>query len=702
MGSPLAPIMADLYMDHLFETCMKEMMNYGVVWIHKYVDDILIISTKYGITRSKELLENTAREEKTIFQDPGTIEFTIEYEDIHRSLSFLDVTLTRSLSYNIILNAYPKDIASDRLLHHKSNHPHRLKQNVAIQFIKRKILATHPRFLEYTLQKTYRILKANGYPLRYIKNCMIKALTGIATAKYWPNMDNINIPEHRKSILSNITDHNRLMRFTEMINKVLTKKPPKRLLQQAEREYIISKIDDENLWREQEMDNYTIDSNRTLRIIRDYLKHQGDINDGTPTYKPKSEVRNDTSKRWLSIPYLGQNSLTIRNILNRYKNRNNISFHIPNNNRKLIYTHSKDKISKLKIWNIIAAIDCNTCNHTYIVLIKETSQQLMDVIYINSDDDDDLDAIPNPDNLIDLDKLTLIKFTLEHPEIYVPVDGVLKEIKETIKREQRSKTYTFCKRCEIQTANDLGSNAHLTISRTTTEVITITEEEREHMLRSIEKAKKTTKLVSDFLTANSVASHNNRIYILERQNFFPSNIAGKRLTEIFIDSIIRESKPTLEQYGTELIIAKDNEVLLLVKKGKKNKTKTIESFLNHKATEYIEKWQEEDNEKVIYEEYSEKRGYSKFQATTLNNHNAIEFDNTIIVVGKRNFHKVGLTEIPEFKRVTMTQLKERTDQHFWVCLLKDRMEEAFLNKVEIVARRANEIKTIINENQLIL
>ncbi|CAD7078346.1 unnamed protein product [Hermetia illucens] len=38
MGSPLAPIMADLYMDHLFETCMKEMMNYGVVWIHKYVD----------------------------------------------------------------------------------------------------------------------------------------------------------------------------------------------------------------------------------------------------------------------------------------------------------------------------------------------------------------------------------------------------------------------------------------------------------------------------------------------------------------------------------------------------------------------------------------------------------------------------------------------------------------------------------------
>ncbi|CAD7078398.1 unnamed protein product [Hermetia illucens] len=295
----------------------------------------------------------------------------------------------------------------------------------------------------------------------------------------------------------------------------------------------------------------------------------------------------------------------------------------------------------------------------------DTSQQLMELVYINSDDEEEQETILNADNLIDLDKLTLIKFTLEHPEIYVPVNGVLKEIKEVIKKEQKSKTATIRKKFETQTASDPSNNSQVTISRTITEVVRITEEERKHMLEKIEKAKKITTVVSDFLTTNSVGAHNNRVYILERQNYFlSSNIVGRRLTELFIDSIIRDSKTTLEQYGTELIIAKDNEVLFLVKKGTKNKTKSIESLLNHKATEYTEKWHEEEN--VVYEEYSEKRAYNKFQATTLNNKNAIEFDNTIIVVGKRNFHKVGLTEIPEFKKVTMTQLKERTDQNLWL------------------------------------
>lgn len=149
--------------------------------------------------------------------------------------------------------------------------------------------------------------------------------------------------------------------------------------------------------------------------------------------------------------------------------------------------------------------------------------------------------------------------------------------------------------------------------------------------------------------------------MLERQNYFASsNIVWKRLTELFIDSIIRDSKGALERYGTEVIIAKDNEILLLVKKGSKNKTQSIESLLNHKATEYIEKWHEEGN--VVYEECTE---------TTVNHKNAIEFANTILVLGKRNFQKVGLTEIPQFKKVTVTQLKERTDENLWVCLLRE-------------------------------
>lgn len=55
---------------------------------------------------------------------------------------------------------------------------------------------------------------------------------------------------------------------------------------------------------------------------------------------------------------------------------------------------------------------------------------------------------------------------------------------------------------------------------------------------------------------------------------------------------------------------------------------------------------------------------------------------------KRNFHKVGLTEFPEFKKITMTKLKERTDENVWVCLLKDRTDETFLKKAAIVNKGA--------------
>lgn len=59
----------------------------------------------------------------------------------------------------------------------------------------------------------------------------------------------------------------------------------------------------------------------------------------------------------------------------------------------------------------------------------------MRFIYINSEEEDfssgeEQDAIQTIDNSIDLDKMTLIKITLENSEIYTPVEEVLKEMIE--------------------------------------------------------------------------------------------------------------------------------------------------------------------------------------------------------------------------------------------------------------------------------
>lgn len=77
----------------------------------------------------------------------------------------------------------------------------------------------------------------------------------------------------------------------------------------------------------------------------------------------------------------------------------------------------------------------------------------MRFIYINSEEEDfssgeEQDAIQTIDNSIDLDKMTLIKITLENSEIYTPVEGVLKEMIEVIKNEQKSKAAMFRKKFE--------------------------------------------------------------------------------------------------------------------------------------------------------------------------------------------------------------------------------------------------------------
>lgn len=102
MGSPLAPIMADLCMDHLFNVCMDKMNRAGIIGIHKYMDDLLIIGTREGIETSREILEEEARQDKLAYNDPGKIEFTSLFEDEYRSLRYLELTLTKSLNNTVI------------------------------------------------------------------------------------------------------------------------------------------------------------------------------------------------------------------------------------------------------------------------------------------------------------------------------------------------------------------------------------------------------------------------------------------------------------------------------------------------------------------------------------------------------------------------------------------------------------------------
>jgi hypothetical protein len=108
MGSPLSPILADLFMDKIEETIKKEdKENHIKIW-KRYVDDVFAIITKEG--NPEEILfraNNISR----------TVKFTLEKEK-DGCLPFLDVQITR-LGERSITSVYGKKTDSGMYLHYE-------------------------------------------------------------------------------------------------------------------------------------------------------------------------------------------------------------------------------------------------------------------------------------------------------------------------------------------------------------------------------------------------------------------------------------------------------------------------------------------------------------------------------------------------------------------------------------------------------
>lgn len=387
MGSPLAPIMADLYMDHLFTTCAEEIRENGIIGLYKYVDDILIIGTKEAIEESQRILEKQAQTDQRTHNDTGKVEFTAEYEDEFRSISYLEVILTRSRQNQIITNWYKKDIASDRMLNYLSNHPNNMKKEVCKEYIKKKLLMTSWIFHEWTLQKVYRVLHNNHYPKKAIAKAMEKATMEIISAKRpAPHMTELNEAE-RKTMILNMSSETKTQQksYQQAIKNVLSSKPKPRLEQSQERRLIIAILDnatkDPNILKKTE-DSNTYDIAKYIKqtmgnlktpeekLLKTNLKKQYQYYE---RIKRKTETKNEENPnpkkaKWTCIPYIQGRDVAIQKTTRTIKEKERkISFYIPDNNRNRFYTCPKDHTEKLQIWNSIAIIKCKECNNIYIM-----------------------------------------------------------------------------------------------------------------------------------------------------------------------------------------------------------------------------------------------------------------------------------------------------------------------------------------------
>lgn len=168
MGSPLSPLMADIFMDK-FE-CQYIIGERHILYYYRYVDDVIICWT------------GTYRQLLTFVQNLNRchpkIKFKLEKEQ-DKSLNFLDLTITRT-SNRHTFQIYRKPTHTDTVIPQSSCHPWQHKLAAFYCYIHR--LLTVPLSLndyQKELSIIYQIAITNGYSKQLIDKIIVRKRTSM-------------------------------------------------------------------------------------------------------------------------------------------------------------------------------------------------------------------------------------------------------------------------------------------------------------------------------------------------------------------------------------------------------------------------------------------------------------------------------------------------------------------------------------------
>ena len=171
MGSPLAPLLADIFLIHLEKQVMNKLEDSGVVFWKRYVDDtFVIIRDNTDADRLNDILN----------QVHPAIQFTKE-EEKDFSLPFLDIRITRNPVHQhekLATTVYRKPTFSGLMLKWSSFVPTHYKKSAVSSMIYRAIrLCSTYTSLHQEFLFIKRIALANGYPINVIEQQIRKTLT---------------------------------------------------------------------------------------------------------------------------------------------------------------------------------------------------------------------------------------------------------------------------------------------------------------------------------------------------------------------------------------------------------------------------------------------------------------------------------------------------------------------------------------------
>ena len=182
MGSPVSPIVANLYMEDFEERALSTAPHPPGKWL-RYVDDTFVIIEEQYISEFHQHINQI---------DPH-IKFTIE-EEKNNSLPFLDVLITRSDEGKLSTNIYRKATHTNQYLNFTSNHHLQHKRSVVRSLLHRaNEIISNEEEKQKEIKNIQQVLKANAYKPWMMKIPEKKPKTTTSTnATDNPNNNHIN------------------------------------------------------------------------------------------------------------------------------------------------------------------------------------------------------------------------------------------------------------------------------------------------------------------------------------------------------------------------------------------------------------------------------------------------------------------------------------------------------------------------------
>ncbi|CAF2030590.1 unnamed protein product, partial [Rotaria magnacalcarata] len=183
MGSPLAPVIADIFMGHLEETLMEQLKMIGIHHWYRFVDDTFVLMNPTTNIDDVLVVLNSFHE---------SIKFTREVEK-KNSLSFLDVMVCRVPERSKFeTKIYRKSTYTGLLTKWHSFVPMEYKKATIVNMIQRALkICSNYHYLASEFDRIRKIGKANSYPLSFIEQRI-----AIGLNKYMQNRTKTNTQEN--------------------------------------------------------------------------------------------------------------------------------------------------------------------------------------------------------------------------------------------------------------------------------------------------------------------------------------------------------------------------------------------------------------------------------------------------------------------------------------------------------------------------